>query len=51
MLLKGYAVEIDNSGDKLDKKIRNAQVDACNYIGVIGGEECKSKKVNLRKRD
>lgn len=35
-MLKGYCVEIDASGDKLDKKIRNAQIESFNYIGVIG---------------
>jgi threonyl-tRNA synthetase len=51
LLLKGYSVHIDNSGDNLNKKIRNAQLDAYNYIGVIGKEEVKNKAVNLRKRD
>jgi threonyl-tRNA synthetase len=36
LLLQGYAIEIDHSTDKLDKKIRNAQMQAFNFIGVIG---------------
>lgn len=36
--LKGYAVHVDNSGDQFNKKIRNAQLEAYNYIGVIGAE-------------
>lgn len=51
MLLKNYAVSIDNSGDKLDKKIRNAQLENYNFIGVIGKEEVASQTVNLRRRD
>jgi threonyl-tRNA synthetase len=34
--LLGYSTTIDNSGDKLDKKIRNAQLANYNFIGVIG---------------
>jgi threonyl-tRNA synthetase len=50
-MIKGFAVEIDTSGDKLDKKIRNAQIEAFNYIGVIGQKEVEEKKITLRKRD
>jgi threonyl-tRNA synthetase len=42
---------VDNSGDNFNKKIRNAQVDGFNFIGVIGKEEVKSQSINLRKRD
>jgi threonyl-tRNA synthetase len=42
---------VDKSGDNLNKKIRNAQLEAFNYIGVIGKEELKQNSVNLRKRD
>ena len=38
-LLKGYSVSIDNSGDKLDKKIRNSHLLSFNFIGVIGTKE------------
>ena len=31
--------------------MRNAQIEAFNFIGVIGKEEVKSSTVNLRKRD
>lgn len=51
LLLKGYAVDIDQSGDNFNKKIRNAQVEGYNYIGVIGKEELKTQSINLRKRD
>lgn len=36
LLLKGYSVSVDRSGDTFNKKILNAQKDAFNYIGVIG---------------
>lgn len=38
LLLRGYSVSIDRSGDTFNKKIRNAQNDGYNYIGVIGKE-------------
>ena len=51
LMLKGFSVNIDKSGDNFNKKIRNAQIDGFNYIGVIGKEEVKNLAVNLRKRD
>lgn len=51
LMLRDYSVAIDNSGDNFNRKIRNAQVEAYNYIGVIGKEEVISGTVNLRKRD
>lgn len=51
LLLKGYSVSIDRSGDTFNKKILNAQKEAYNYIGVIGKVEVQEKAVNLRKRD
>lgn len=50
-MLRGYSVNIDASGDNFNKKIRNAQLEGYNYIGVIGKEEVKNGAVNLRKRD
>jgi len=51
LLLRGFSVEVDLSGDKLDKKIRNAQMEAFNYIGVIGKKESEDNTVTLRRRD
>lgn len=51
LVLQGFSVEIDYTSDKLDKKIRNAQVEAYNYIGVIGQKELEDKSITLRKRD
>jgi threonyl-tRNA synthetase len=36
LILEGFNVEIDHTSDKLDKKIRNAQMESFNYIGVVG---------------
>jgi threonyl-tRNA synthetase len=49
--LQGYSIHIDKSGDKLDKKIRNAQLESYNFIGVIGPKEVETETINLRKRD
>lgn len=51
LVLKGFSVNVDRSGDNLNKKIRNAQLDGYNYIGVIGNKDVESKAINLRKRD
>ena len=49
--MHGYAVHMDNSGDKIDKKIRNAQLDAYNFIGVVGPKEVENGTITLRRRD
>ena len=51
MLLQGYSVHVDNSGDKLDKKIRNAQLESYNFTGVVGPKEVEEGSITLRKRD
>lgn len=51
LILEGYSSTIDNSGDKLDKKIRNAQLANYNYIGVVGRDELKSQTIDVRDRD
>eukprot|EP00769_Ergobibamus_cyprinoides_P004658 gnl/Ergobibamus_cyprinoides/847.p1 GENE.gnl/Ergobibamus_cyprinoides/847~~gnl/Ergobibamus_cyprinoides/847.p1 ORF type:complete len:404 (-),score=221.91 gnl/Ergobibamus_cyprinoides/847:730-1893(-) len=47
----GLFVEVDHSGDTLQKKIRNAQVAQFNYILVVGSEEAEARSVNVRTRD
>ncbi len=49
LVLRKYAVFIDSTGNKIDKKIRMAQMDCYNFIGVIGPEEMKENKITLRK--
>lgn len=39
LMLKGFSVSIDNTGDKLEKKIRIANLDGYNYSGVVGPKE------------
>jgi threonyl-tRNA synthetase len=51
LILQGFAVEMDSSSDNLDKKIRHAQMQAFNYIGVIGQKELQNNTVALRRRD
>lgn len=48
--MNGFAVHIDSSGDKIDKKIRNAQLDAYNFIGVVGPKEVENGTITLRRR-
>ena len=38
MISKGYSVEVDASKNSLNKKIRRAQIENFNFIGVIGNE-------------
>jgi threonyl-tRNA synthetase len=51
LILEGYSSSIDNSGDKLEKKIRNAQLANYNFIGVVGKEELKNQTIDVRDRD
>jgi threonyl-tRNA synthetase len=36
LMLEGFCSEVDYTSDKLDKKIRNAQMESFNYTGVVG---------------
>lgn len=47
----GIRVEIDESFETLNKKIRNAELSRANYILVIGGKEIENQSVNVRSRD
>ncbi|VVU95747.1 tRNA synthetase class II core domain (G, H, P, S and T) [seawater metagenome] len=46
--LKEYRVEIDDSNNTLNKKIRNAEKFKFNYILVVGEREVQNNTVNLR---
>ena len=48
LLVECYNVGIDLSGDKLDKMIREAQLEHYNYIAVIGKDEVEHQYVDLR---
>ena len=44
-------VDIDDSDNSVNKKIRMAQVSQYNYILVVGQNEVDNKSVNVRLRD
>ena len=43
-------VTVDNSGGKVQAKIRNAQLDLVNYMAVVGPKEAEAGQVALRDR-
>jgi threonyl-tRNA synthetase len=47
----GLRVEIDDSGERMQAKIRNAQVEKIPYMLVVGDKEKEAAQVNLRLRD
>ena len=47
----GLRVEVDDSHETMNKKIRTAQLDYVNYILVVGDKEKSEKSVNIRTRD
>ncbi|KAI0142691.1 threonyl-tRNA synthetase [Xylariaceae sp. FL1272] len=44
-------VDIDASGNTLQKKVRTAQLAQYNFIFIVGDEEMKGRQVNIRYRD
>jgi threonyl-tRNA synthetase len=47
----GIRVEIDQSSERMQKKIRNAQIEKVPYMLVIGDQEVENQTVNVRHRD
>ena len=47
----GIRVEIDKSGERMQKKIRNAQIEKIPYMLVIGDQEANSNTINMRHRN
>jgi threonyl-tRNA synthetase len=47
----GYWVDVDDSRNQLNKKIREGQLAQYNFILVVGGEEQAAGGVNVRTRD
>ncbi|XWV25556.1 threonyl-tRNA synthetase [Tupanvirus deep ocean] len=47
----GFQIDIDLSTDKLNKKIRNSQLEQYNFIFVVGEKEEQSNTVNIRTRE
>ncbi|KAA8910544.1 threonyl-tRNA synthetase-like protein [Sphaerosporella brunnea] len=48
---KGMHVDVDLSGNTMNKKIRAAQLQQYNYIFVLGAQEKESRAINMRNRD
>lgn len=47
----GFFCDVDTSNNKMQKKVREAQLNQYNYILVVGEEESKAGTVNVRTRD
>lgn len=48
---QGFEVELDDSSNSLNKKVRNAQLAQFNYIAVAGDEEVAAKTADIRSRE
>jgi len=48
---KGMHVDVDISGNTMQKKIRTGQLQQYNFIFVVGAAERDSRSVNIRNRD
>ena len=46
----GLKVSVDNSGGKVQAKIRNAQLELINYMAVVGPKEAEAGHIALRDR-
>ncbi|KAK4161668.1 hypothetical protein QBC43DRAFT_268261 [Cladorrhinum sp. PSN259] len=46
-----FHVDVDSSGNTLQKKIRSAQLAQYNFVFVVGDDEMRNRKVNIRYRD
>ncbi len=47
----GLRVEVDDSGERMQAKIRDAQLQKVPYMLIVGGREMEAGQVNLRMRD
>lgn len=47
----GFYCDIDDTGESVSKKVRNAQLAQINYILTIGDKEVENRTFNLRTRD
>ena len=47
----GLRVEIDERSESVNKKVRDAQLEQCNYILVVGDKEKDNSTANVRTRD
>ena len=47
----GFRVEVDARGDRMNQKIRNAQMQMVPYMLVVGDKEAEAESVSVRHRD
>lgn len=47
----GFRVELDNRNERLQAKIRDAQLEKVSYMFIVGDREAETKAVAIRKRD
>ena len=47
----GFHVDVDDCGNTMQKKVRNAQLAQYNYILVVGDKEREAKTVNIQLRN
>lgn len=47
----GFYCDVDDTGESVSKKVRNAQLAQINYILTIGDKEVENRTLNLRTRD
>jgi len=50
MLLQGIRVEVDSSGERLPKKIRNAELQKIPVMAIVGSKEIESESLSIRTR-
>ncbi|NBO09166.1 MAG: threonine--tRNA ligase, partial [Actinobacteria bacterium] len=48
---QGIRVEVDGSDERMQKKIRNAQLEKIPYMMIAGGEDVEAGAVSFRFRD
>ena len=51
LFVEGVRVELDDSDDKIGKKVRSAQIEKVFYAIAVGNKEQESKSVTVRSRD
>ncbi len=51
LVAAGFRVEVDKNSDRMNKKIRNAQLQKIPYMLVVGDKEAEAGEVAVRTRD
>ncbi len=47
----GFEVKVDESSESVGKKVREAQLEQCNYILTVGDKEVDEQNISVRTRD